>query len=147
MSGSERSQTFVVLLAGEPEAGVEVAQHVLVLARLPDVLDGVGQLFPPYLGQLLLLQRRQGHVGDGALRIWGGGLWKTQKHHFTACLAQNVLNHTPERLIQTETACPPQQLQRRMRCSQQLNANDASRSCTFPWKGTSFSPASPVVYG
>lgn len=72
------SQTFVVLLAGEPEARVEVAQHVLVLARLPDVLHGVGQLPPPYPGQLLLLLRGQRHVGPGSLWIRGGGLWAVE---------------------------------------------------------------------
>lgn len=72
---SAPSQTFIVLLTGEPEAGVEVAQHVLVLARLPDVVDGVGQLLPLYPGQLLLLLRRQRHVGGRVPRVRGGGLW------------------------------------------------------------------------
>lgn len=63
-----------MLLTGQPEAGVEVAQHVLVLARLPEVVDGVGQLLPPEPGQLLLLQRRERHVGGRVLRVRGGGL-------------------------------------------------------------------------
>lgn len=64
-----------MLLTGEPEAGVEVTQHVLVLARLPDVMNGVGQLLPLYPGQLLLLERSEGHIGDRAPRVRRGSLW------------------------------------------------------------------------
>lgn len=53
-----QSLTFIVLLAGEPEASVEVPQHVLVLASLPDVVNSVGQLLPFYPSQFLLLHRR-----------------------------------------------------------------------------------------
>lgn len=67
-----------MLLTGEPEARVEVTQHVLVLARLPDVVDGVGQLFPPDPGQLLFLLRRQCHVGDRDLGVLGRGLWRVE---------------------------------------------------------------------
>lgn len=70
-----QSLTFIVLLAGEPEASVEVPQHVLVLASLPDVVNGVGQLLPLYPGQFLLLHRRQCHVGSWVSRVWRGGLW------------------------------------------------------------------------
>lgn len=72
---ANQSPTFIVLLTGEPEASVKVSQHVLVLARLPDVMNSVGQLLPLYPCQLLLLQWRERHVGDGVPRIWGGGLW------------------------------------------------------------------------
>lgn len=64
-----------MLLTGEPEASVEVTQHVLVLASFPDIVDGIGQLLPLYSGQLLFLQRRQRHVGRGVLGVRGGGLW------------------------------------------------------------------------
>lgn len=70
-----QSLTFIVLLAGEPEASVEVPQHVLVLASLPDVVNGVGQLLPLYPGQFLLLHRRQCHVGSWVPWVWRGGLW------------------------------------------------------------------------
>ncbi|KAG7233866.1 hypothetical protein INR49_006498 [Caranx melampygus] len=69
-----KKPTFIVLLTGEPEAGVEVTQHVLVLARLPNVVDSVGQLFPLDPGQLLFLLRRQRHVGDRDLGVLGRGL-------------------------------------------------------------------------
>lgn len=69
------SPTFIVLLTGQPEAGVEVTQHVLVLARLPDVVDGVGQLLPLDPGQLFLLHRREGHVGGWVPGVRGRGLW------------------------------------------------------------------------
>lgn len=72
---ANQSPTFIVLLTGEPEAGVKIPQHVLVLARLPDVMNSVGQLLPLYPGQLLLLQWRECHIGDGVPWIWGGGLW------------------------------------------------------------------------
>lgn len=64
-----------MLLTGQPEAGVEVAQHVLVLARLPNVVHGVGHLLPLYPGQLLLLHRRERHVGGRVLGVGGRGLW------------------------------------------------------------------------
>lgn len=64
-----------MLLTGQPEAGVEVAQHVLVLARLPDIMDSIGQLLPPDPGQLLLLHGRERHIGDRAPGVWRGGLW------------------------------------------------------------------------
>lgn len=54
--------TLVVCLAGQPETCVEVAQHVLVLARLPDVVHCVGEglFLKPRL--LFLFQGRQGDV-------------------------------------------------------------------------------------
>lgn len=64
-----------MLLTGEPEASMEVPQHILVLARLPNVLDSIGQLFPLDPGQFLLLHWRERHVGDRVPWIWGGGLW------------------------------------------------------------------------
>lgn len=45
-----KTRTFIVLLTGVPEASVEVPQHVLVLASLPDVVNSVGQLLPLYPG-------------------------------------------------------------------------------------------------
>ena len=66
--------TFVVFLTGEPEARVEVAQHVLVLPRLPDVLHSVGQLSLPQPGQLLSLLWRQSHVGGQDLWVRGWSL-------------------------------------------------------------------------
>lgn len=67
--------TFIVLLAGEPEASVEVPEHVLVLASLPDVVNSVGQLLPLYPGQFLLLHRRQRHIGSWVPWVWRWGLW------------------------------------------------------------------------
>lgn len=64
-----------MLLTGQPEAGVEVAQHVLVLARLPDVVDGIGHLLPLDPGQFLLLHGRERHVGGRVPGVWSGGLW------------------------------------------------------------------------
>lgn len=54
--------TLVVCLAGQPETCVEVAQHVLVLACLPDVVHCVGEglFLKPRL--LFLFQGRQGDV-------------------------------------------------------------------------------------
>lgn len=69
------SPTFIVLLAGQPEASVEVSQHVLVLPCLPDVVDSVGQLLFPYPFQLLLLLRRQRDIGGWVPGVWGGHLW------------------------------------------------------------------------
>lgn len=63
-----------MLLTGEPETGMEVTQHVLVLACLPDVLDSIGQLLCLYPGQLLPLQCRQRRVGCRVLRVRGRGL-------------------------------------------------------------------------
>lgn len=100
---TRRRQTFVVLLAGEPEAGVEVAQHVLVLARLPDVLDGVGQLFPPHPGQLLFLHRGQRDVGHRALWIRGGGLWAVE-HTETSVDTRSITERVPERLVEAEAS-------------------------------------------
>lgn len=51
--------TVAVLLAAFPEASVEVSKSKLVLARLPDVVDGVGQLPLLDLGQLFPSGRRQ----------------------------------------------------------------------------------------
>lgn len=67
--------TFIVLLTGQPEASVEIPQHVLVLPSLPDVLNGVGQLLPLYSSQLLLLHRRQCHIGSWVPWVRCGGLW------------------------------------------------------------------------
>lgn len=64
-----------MLLTGEPEAGVKVTQHVFVLARLPDVVDGVGQLLPLYSRQLFLLLRGERHVGGRVPRVRSRGLW------------------------------------------------------------------------
>lgn len=72
------SPTFVVFFTGEPEAGVEVSQHVLVLAGFPEVVDGVGQLPLPQQGQLLFLLRGQRRVGDRVFGVRGGSLWMKQ---------------------------------------------------------------------
>lgn len=68
-----------MFLTGEPETSVEVSQHELVLARLPDVMYGVGQLLLSYPGQFLPLHRRQRHVGDWVSGVQRGGLWTKKK--------------------------------------------------------------------
>lgn len=45
--------TIVLFLAAFPEAGVEISKGKLVLPRLPDVVNRIGQLPLPDLGQLL----------------------------------------------------------------------------------------------
>ena len=45
--------TVAVFLTAFPETGVEVSESELVLSRLPDVVNGVGQLPLSDLGQLV----------------------------------------------------------------------------------------------
>ena len=51
--------TIAVFLTALPEAGVEVSESKLVFPRLPDVVNCVGQLPLPDLGQLLPSGGRQ----------------------------------------------------------------------------------------
>lgn len=67
--------TVVVLLAAFPEARVEVTESELVFPRLPDVVDGVGQLPLPDLGQLVPPGRRQGSV----VGVLSGALWRNSE--------------------------------------------------------------------
>ena len=79
--------TVVVLLAALPEARVEVSEGVLVLARLPDVVDGVGQLPLPDLGQLVSPQGGQSAVVGvlGGALCGGGGVGGRRWTGFKQC--------------------------------------------------------------
>lgn len=69
---SEAALTVVVFLAAFPESRVEVAESKLVLSRLPDVVNGVGQLPLPDLGQLVPPGRGQRAV----VGVLSGTLWR-----------------------------------------------------------------------
>lgn len=58
--------TTIVFLTALPESGVEVSEGELVFSRLPDVVNGVGLLPLPDLGQLVPPGRRHGAV-EGVL--------------------------------------------------------------------------------
>lgn len=70
--------TFIVPLTGEPEAGVEVSQHVLVLSSLPDVVNSIGQLPLSDLSQLFSSGWRQCAV-EGVL---SGTLFKDKRREY-----------------------------------------------------------------
>lgn len=53
LSNGQLALTVVVFLAAFPEPSVEISEGKLVLARLPDVVHGIGQLPLSDLGQLL----------------------------------------------------------------------------------------------
>lgn len=60
-----------MLLAALPESRVEVPESELVLPRLPDVVNGVGQLPLPDLGQLV----PPGGGQRAVVGVLGGTLW------------------------------------------------------------------------
>lgn len=64
--------TVVVFLAAFPESRVEVPESKLVLSRLPDVVNGVGQLPLPDLGQLV----PPGGGQRAVVGVLSGTLWR-----------------------------------------------------------------------
>lgn len=67
--------TIAVFLTAFPETGVEVSESKLVFTRLPDVVNRVGQLPLPDLGQLVPPGRRQRAV----VGVLSGTLCVTQE--------------------------------------------------------------------